>query len=252
MVVALHRALLHSIQHEPDPLVLAATLRALGTLLLGAPYHRLPPQLLPLCVQALQACLAKATPAAGVGSQGPEQLPVASSCLSCLAAAFSSKASAAALVQLLLPADRGRLSSSGGDGSGEGDSSGNGHQPQQLLRLLFEYASSQQPALQLEAVMALRGVAQQHAALLQGCWERLLAIGRVGAALRAPLVPQSPRGQTGGGSGVSSMLPALLNRLLCVCCPMPSSCFFLLSCLIAFPLAAMAAPGCRRGRRHRA
>ena len=220
MVVALHRALLHSIQHEPDPLVLAATLRALGTLLLGAPYHRLPPQLLPLCVQALQACLAKATPAAGVGSQGPEQLPVASSCLSCLAAAFSSKASAAALVQ--------------------------------LLRLLFEYASSQQPALQLEAVMALRGVAQQHAALLQGCWERLLAIGRVGAALRAPLVPQSPRGQTGGGSGVSSMLPALLNRLLCVCCPMPSSCFFLLSCLIAFPLAAMAAPGCRRGRRHRA
>ena len=46
MVVALHRALLHSIQHEPDPLVLAATLRALGTLLLGAPYHRLPPQLL--------------------------------------------------------------------------------------------------------------------------------------------------------------------------------------------------------------
>jgi hypothetical protein len=215
MLVALHRALLHSIQHEPDPMVLAATLRALGTLLLGAPYHRLPPQLLPLSLQALQACLAKATPAAGVGSLGPEQLPVASSCLSCLAAAFSSKASAAALVQQLLLADSGRLSSSGAAGTGEQDNSANRHQPQQLLRLLFAYAACQQPALQLEAVMALRGVAQQHAALLQGCWERLLAIGRAGAALQAPLVPQSPRGQTGGGrwSGVLRMRRMLLQSI---------------------------------------
>jgi hypothetical protein len=53
--------------------------------------------------------------------------------------------------------------------------------------------------LQLEAVMALRGVAQQHAALLTGCWAQVLTIGRAGAEL--PLAqgtpPQSPKTQPG-------------------------------------------------------
>lgn len=48
--------------------------------------------------------------------------------------------------------------------------------------------------------MALRGVAQQHAALLQGCWDALLAIGRAGAAV-PPAVPQSPRAQAGAADG---------------------------------------------------
>lgn len=193
-LVALHRALLHSVQSERDALVLAAALRALGTLLLGAPYHRLPPQLLPLCVQALLGCLAKATPPppAGVAGLSPEQLPVVSACLSCLAAAFSSKAAGAALAEQLLLA-----SSGSGSGGISGSGSGAGEQQQQLLQLLFSYAACQQAALQLEAVLALRGVAQQHAALLQHHWERLLAIGRAGAALPAPAVPQSPRAQGG-------------------------------------------------------
>lgn len=182
MLIALHRALLHSVQSERDPLVLAATLRALGTLLLGAPYHRLPPQLLPLCVQALLGCLANATPAPPAGPAGlvPEQLPVVSACLSCLAAAFSSKAAGASLVQELTPA---------------GGSSDTGGEQQQLLQLLFSYAACQHVALQLEAMMALRGVAQQHAAQLDAHWERLLAIARVGAGLNTG--PQPPRPQGG-------------------------------------------------------
>ncbi len=51
MAAALHAVLLRSLSAESDPAVVLSTLRALGTLLLGAPYHRLPPQLLPRCVQ---------------------------------------------------------------------------------------------------------------------------------------------------------------------------------------------------------
>lgn len=200
MLVALHRALLHSVQSECDPLVLSAALRALGTLLLGAPYHRLPPQLLPLCVQALLGCLAKATPPqpAGVAALAPEQLPVASACLSCLAAAFSSKATGASLVQVLDP--------------GACGTSGSGGQQDQLLHLLFSYAACQHAALQLEAVMALRGVAQQHAALLDEHWERLLAIARAGAKL--PTAPQPSRPQ---GGEECSRLPCR-SCLVCELC----------------------------------
>lgn len=174
MLVALHRALLHSVQSEHDPLVLSATLRALGTLLLGAPYHRLPPQLLPLCVQALLGCLAKASP------PQPAGVAVVSACLSCLAAAFSSKAAGASLLQNLGPA--------------AGGTSGSGGQQDQLLQLLFSYAGCQHAALQLEAVMALRGVAQQQVALLDDHWEQVLAIAKAGAALPACPQPSHPQG----------------------------------------------------------
>lgn len=213
MLVSLHQALLHSIEREQDALVLAATLRALGTLLLGAPYHRLPPQLLPLCVRVLNGCLARTTPRGGAAALPPELLPVASACLACLAAAFSSKDAAAALAgQLfeLAESSRGDADShAGAAANGTGSSPGrlqpeqsppSPQQHQPLLRLLFNYAECPHPALQLEALMALRGIAQQHAALLEGCWERLLALGRAGAALPSPSEPQSPRSQQGAAS----------------------------------------------------
>lgn len=208
MLVALHRALLHSIQHEPDPLVLASTLRALGTLLLGAPYHRLPPQLLPLCVRALLGCLARATPAGGAASPPAEQLPVASACMACLAAAFTCKASVPALVEQILDSGGTPAPGTALPTPAAGTSIEQQQQPgtaptqsQQLLHLLFSYASCQHAALQLEALMALRGVAQRHAALLSSCWQQLLALGRAGAALPVTAVPQSPRAQQGGRTG---------------------------------------------------
>lgn len=208
-LVSLHQALLHSMEHERDALVLAATLRALGTLLLGAPYHRLPPQLLPLCVRALAGCLVRVTPSAGAAALPHEQLPVASACLSCLAAAFSCKGAAAALAGQLHGLDesvhvdaesRAEAAARGSRSSSTERPPQEQQRPQQqqrqqqpLLQLLFDYAACQHPALQLEALMALRGVAQQHTMLLAGCWGRLLALGRAGPALQVPSVPQSPR-----------------------------------------------------------
>ena len=204
MLVALHQALLYSIRHEHDPLTLAATLRALGTLLLGAPYHRLPPQLLPLCVGALLDCLARTTPGTGPGGLPVDKLPVASACLSCLAAAFSTKGAAPAAKDQLLPDSDSSGSTTAGNGPGIGvDRSGGGASAQHLLQLLFAYAGCQQSALQLEAVMALRGLVQQHTALVQDCWELVLTIGRAGTAMLTaqPAVPRTPQMQTGGQDG---------------------------------------------------
>jgi hypothetical protein len=186
-LAALHRALLLAAAREEEPLAAAAALRALGTLLLGAPYHRLPPSLLPDAAAALCGCLARVTPAAGgPAALPPEQAPMASACLSCLAAAFSVQPAGLALEEPLLP-------------GASGASGGGGGEPQ-LLPLLFAYAACGQPALQLEALLALRGVAQHQAAALAGCWGALLALGRAGAALAAEAAapPQSPRGAAAG------------------------------------------------------
>lgn len=51
MAAVLHAALLQSLRAEGDAAVVLGTLRALGTLLLAAPYHRLAPGLLLRCVQ---------------------------------------------------------------------------------------------------------------------------------------------------------------------------------------------------------
>lgn len=49
-----HHALLQSLESETDLAVMAGSLRALGMLILGSPYDRLPPELLPLCMQVRQ------------------------------------------------------------------------------------------------------------------------------------------------------------------------------------------------------
>lgn len=266
MLVSLHQAVLHSVEREQDTLVLAATLRVLGTLLLGAPYHRLPPQLLPLCVRVLTGCLARATPPAGAPALLQEQLPVVSACLACLAATFSSKDAAAALAEQLVSPAGSTCGGTNSSAEAAANSTGTGsavpleqqQQQQALLPLLFDYAACQHPPLQLEALMALRGVAQQHAALLAGCWGRLLALGRSAAALPVPSVPQSPRSQHGeGASSEQALCAALLTcmatqPMLDRCCWLPTR----WAAGVAKHAPRQSHPAsahypCRRRRRHR-
>lgn len=195
MVASLHAGLLRSLGTEEDPWVLAAALRALGTLILGSPYHRLQPQLLPECVAALHACLVRCSDGVAGNSRPAstamgtaEGQQVASACLACLAAAFGSRApeSAALLVEQACAAAANSSVS--------------------LVQLLLAYAGSRggtashaagsSTARQLEATMALRGLSQQYPAALNGCWQQLLALteGAVGARLDT-VAPPSPRTQ---------------------------------------------------------
>jgi hypothetical protein len=176
-VVATQLALLRCAAQERDPAVLAAALRALGTLLVGAPHGRLPPELLPRSVDALAGCLRQAGAALPAGEAAfPEQLTVLSGCLSCLAAALGAKPPSAAL--------GGHLSAAGGGGGGGGA----------LVEALLGHARRGGPGVRLEAVLALRGAAQQYPSLLEGRWEAVLELGAAGAALAVPGGPPSPGG----------------------------------------------------------
>ena len=63
LVIALHNGLLHAISNESQTAALVNMLRALQTLMLSAAYSRLPPDLLPRCIEAslpialVQVCL---------------------------------------------------------------------------------------------------------------------------------------------------------------------------------------------------
>ena len=134
----------------------------------------------------MQACLARLDP----GALGPEQASVASACLSCLAAAFAAKPPCALLAQRLLCREARRLPA---------------------LLLAFAAAGGSRP-LQLEAALALRGLAQQYHGALLGCWEAVLQLAQGaasggGAPRGAGSPQQSPRAQSGGPAPTSS--PAL-------------------------------------------
>lgn len=304
MATALHAALLQSLAAEGDPGVLLCALRALGMLLLAAPYHRLPQQLLPRCVQVrwgspyvadwelaavsflphgilyrvhrawptrstlfrimypgmggaaphkphlpctplhlqgLQTTLQQAVARGSSHSPRssprlstplpPECAPLAAACLSCLAAAFGTKQPIPALAEYL---GAGARPSSSGSSSVDGSSSGRGRDSgtatgapgpatavassavsggPALVRLLFGCASCGSPAVELEAVLALRGLAQQYSPALEGQWDAVLRVAQAGVAVAAQMVPQSPRSQqgaaaeTGAGGGVGHGRP---------------------------------------------
>lgn len=295
MATALHAALLQSLAAEGDPGVLLCTLRALGMLLLAAPYHRLPQQLLPRCVQVRRGSpsvadwelaavsflphgilyhVKRAAPTRstlfriiypGMGGAAPhkphlpctslrlqrlqttlqqavargsshsprssprlstplppECVPLAAACLSCLAAAFGTKHPIPALAGYLGAGARpsssgsssvGGSSSSGSSGRGRDSSTATGAPGPAtavasgaagggpaLVRLLFGCASCGSPAVELEAVLALRGLAQQYSPALEGQWEAVLRVAQAGVAVAAQMVPQSPRSQQGAAA----------------------------------------------------
>ena len=51
LAVALHAGLLQALAAEEDPGARVALLRALGALVCAAPFHRLPPELLPQVIE---------------------------------------------------------------------------------------------------------------------------------------------------------------------------------------------------------
>jgi len=129
-------------------------------------------------LQGVQACLAQLDPEV----LGPGQASVASAGLSCLAAAFAAKPPCALLAERLLGSEARRLPA---------------------LLLAFAAGGGASRPIQLEAALALRGLAQQYHGALLGCWDAVLrlaqgAAGAGGAPRGAGSPTQSPRAQSGG------------------------------------------------------
>lgn len=173
----------------------------------------------PSPVQSLQQALQRALPRPEAPPVSQEASALAVASLSCLAAAFGTKQPSPDLGEYLCPAG-GIGSGSGSGGSSSGGSTGDaegavgssagdaegagiGSGPQGgagLVRLLFACSTCGHPAVELEAVMALRGLAQQYSSTVRAEWACVLAVASSGAAAVAQQqgVPQSPRSQQGG------------------------------------------------------
>ena len=66
------------------------------------------------------------------------------------------------------------------------------------MQLLFSLAACGTPSVELEAVMALRGLAQQYCGALEGQGDRVARVAEGGAGVAVQMVPPSPRSQQGG------------------------------------------------------
>lgn len=168
-VVGTQAALLRVLRSEQDIAVLAGALRALGTALVGAPYARLPPALLPAAAAGARGALARAQQAQQDPAAAPHWAPILTGSLACLAAALGAKPPSSALASYLR-----------GDGAG-------------LPSDLLACASHPSPAVQLEALMALRGLAQQYHAAVAEFWS---------VALELAVAAVASGGGTGNGTGI--------------------------------------------------
>lgn len=158
VVVGTHQALLRALRCEQDPTVLVAVLRVLCTALVGSPYARLPSDLLPSCMVGVGEILHRAQQAqhdlagAGVSTQ-TQWSTLLSGSLSCLAAAFGVKPPLPSVAVFLA-------------------TEGHGHGLSQEILSCAEY--SMHSIVQLEAIMALRGLAQQYHQEVLQFWTQFL------------------------------------------------------------------------------
>ncbi len=195
-VVGTHEALLRALADEQDSTVVVAILRALGTVLVGTPYSRLPPQLLPSCIETIRNLLQKAQHAqqhdvsnSNLNSVYPTSVqfsvPLLSGSLACLAAALG--------VKPPLPSVSEYLSNINGIALA-----------QEIFSCISQYGSF--PAVQLEALMALRGLTQQYHGAVLLLWPDILhfASSSVDTALHSGASGEGSTSNNGASSTSSS------------------------------------------------
>jgi len=166
VVVGTHAALLRALTFEEDSAVVVAILRALGTALVGTPYSRLPASLLPNCVDTIRKVLQKAQQQQQQQQQQYESsippsastlqytaVPLLSSGLACLAAALGVKPPLPSLSEYLSNTNGVTLA-------------------QEIFACVKKYGNF--PAVQLEALMALRGLTQQYYGAVRHLWEDII------------------------------------------------------------------------------
>jgi hypothetical protein len=181
----LHKALHCCLSDEQDPATLSAALRALGTLCLGTPYDRMPIELLPATVAAVEGRFRRASLGLDPKDLPHDALPLVSASLGCLAAALGARGAPSPGLADALAAN----------GLGE-----------RIVAALLAYAAEDvQEALRLEALMALRGAAQQHTGLIALSWGQVLQLAAAGAKAAASTVFEA----TGAAPGENGIFPFL-------------------------------------------
>eukprot|EP00891_Asterochloris_glomerata_P009277 jgi/Astpho2/9277/Aster-x0847 len=151
MILSLHDGLLQALASEQHAAAASALLQALQALLRGAPYHRLPEDLLPRTLEALRRRL-PTLEQLPCQSLSDKQRLVAAAC-ACLGAGLSTKARHAGVAALLQQ---------------------QAHDPSGVLAALLANATGRSGA-QVEALSALVGVAQNYDGALQPHWHQLSA-----------------------------------------------------------------------------
>ena len=172
VVVGTHHALLRVLCYEQDPTVLVAVLRVLGTAPIGTPYARLPPDLLPSCIAGVKEILHRAQHAEQdpLGGLPPHNNTLLSGSLSCLAAAFGLKPPLPSVATFLASEDQGKS----------------------LSQEILSCAQHSMHSVQLEAIMALRGLAQQYSEEVIDCWAVILRLATQSLAATVPLEANFP------------------------------------------------------------
>jgi hypothetical protein len=164
IVVGTHEALLRALTSEQDSTVVIAILRALCTVLVGTRYSRLPSTLLPNCVDSIRQVLQKAqqtqqhdlhlhTTSTSASNLHISAVPTLSGSLACLAAALGIKPPLPSLSQYLSNENGITLA-------------------QEIFSCIIQYSTF--PAVQLEALMALRGLTQQYHGAVCHLWPEIL------------------------------------------------------------------------------
>lgn len=192
-IVGTHNALIYALLHEEELGIVASELRALGTLLVGTPYARLPEDVLVRCVDAAWKTLRRLSscpePAYSRLDSALEivnlsrwehctvgtPLSIMTAGLDCLAAAFGVKPSSLSLKRFL-DSDRQSESTTKEEDCDFKQNERLAFRCQELVLDLLECASLHSFAVQLEAIMALRGLVQQYVSGLEAKWEDVLAL----------------------------------------------------------------------------
>ena len=150
-VLCTHKALLKCIMEESDILVVAAALRALATLLAGCLHERLPPEFLTSSFTTVAMRLK-------MYRLGVRLDPVVVAALSCLTILAEST-------------------------SPDIESAMN----KEITDIILEYAHTDRPSIAVEALLALRSLAQHHRCILgnEGYWEQIVNLAVTSSSQQA-------------------------------------------------------------------
>lgn len=184
LALSLHVALLHAAAHEPSLGVLSVVLRALCVVLTASPYERLPPSLLP---QVLQVIRARWLPlrSASSGLHPSDLSSLQAAYLACLAELFSTKTPISGLRDYLHSAAQQP-----------------GNQVVALVYELLETGVDPQAVVRIEALGALKGLAQHYSFAIPDVWSAMCDIVQFNLAETASVVRSSPR-QGKGANGAA-------------------------------------------------